>query len=90
MRITFDRTKRDKTLKERGLDFHRCREVFVTPHLTRADDRREYGEPRFITAGWLDDRMVVIVWTPRGLARRVISMRKANEREIKALAPHLA
>ena len=90
MRITFDRTKRDKTLKERGLDFRRAREVFSAIHLTRPDDRREYGEQRFITAGRLDDRMVVIVWTPRGRARRVISMRKANEREIKALAPHLA
>jgi uncharacterized DUF497 family protein len=26
-------------------------------------------------------RMVVMVWTPRGEARRIISMRKANERE---------
>ena len=90
VRITFDRTKRDKTLKERGLDFRLAREVFSTTHLTRADDRREYGEPRFITAGRLGERIVVIVWTPRGRARRVISMRKANEREIKALAPHLA
>ena len=88
--ITFDRTKRDKTLKARGLDFRRAREVFSTLQLTRLDDRREYGEQRFITAGRLDDRMVVIVWTPRGRARRIISMRKANEREIKALAPHLA
>jgi uncharacterized DUF497 family protein len=88
--ITFNRAKRDKTLKERGLDFRRAREVFAAPHMTRADDRREYGEQRFITAGRLDERIVVIVWTPRGNARRVISMRKANEREIKALAPHLA
>jgi len=88
--ITFDRAKRDKTLKERGLDFRRSREVFATTHLTRPDDRHEYGEQRFITAGRLDDRIVVIVRTPRGRARRVISMRKANEREIKALAPHLA
>jgi uncharacterized DUF497 family protein len=90
VRITFDRAKRDKTQKERGLDFRRSREVFGTAHLTRADDRHEYGGPRFITADRLDDRMVIIVWTPRGRARRVISMRKANEREIKALAPHLA
>lgn len=90
MWITFNRAKRAKTLKERGLDFQRSREVFATMHLTRPDNRREYGEQRFITAGRLDDRIVVIVWTPRGRARRVISMRKANEREIKALAPHLA
>jgi uncharacterized protein len=54
------------------------------------DDRREYGEPRFITAGMLDDRIVIIAWTPRGVARRIISMRRANGREIKRLAADLA
>jgi uncharacterized DUF497 family protein len=88
--ITFDHAKRDKTLAKRGLDFQRADEAFAGIHLTRADDRRDYGEPRFVTAGWLDQRIVVIVWTPRGAARRIISMRKANEREVKTLSPHLA
>jgi uncharacterized DUF497 family protein len=88
--ITFDRAKRAKTLAERGLDFQRAKVVFEGIHLTRVDDRRDYGEQRFITAGWLDERIVVIVWTPRARARRIISMRKANEREIKTLSPHLA
>lgn len=90
MRITFDRAKRDRTLKERGLDFRRAKEVFDGPHLTRPDERKDYGESRFISAGTLSGRIVIIVWTPRGKARRIISMRKANEREIKRLAPHLA
>ena len=34
-----------------------------------------------VTVGHLEGRMVVVVWTPRGRARRVISMRKANDRE---------
>ena len=34
-----------------------------------------------ITVGVLDQRLVVLVWTLRGEARRIISMRKANERE---------
>ena len=82
MRITFDAAKREKTLRERGLDFVRAREVFDGLTITLPDQRQDYGEPRFITAGWLDERLVVLVWTPRGLARRIISMRKANEREI--------
>ncbi|MGB6450313.1 MAG: BrnT family toxin [Steroidobacteraceae bacterium] len=90
MRITFDRVKRERTLRERGLDFQQAKEVFEGLHFTRIDDRRDYGEPRFISAGQLARRIVVIVWTPRGRARRVISMRKANEREIKGLAPYLA
>lgn len=90
MRITFDPAKRAKTLQERGLDFKRAREVFDGAHLTRPDNRKDYGEPRYITAGFLEGRLVVLVWTPRGRARRVISMRKANERETKKLTPHLA
>ena len=82
MRITFDAVKREKTLRERGLDFARARVVFDGLTITLPDQRQDYGEPRFITAGWLDERLLVLVWTPRGLARRIISMRKANEREI--------
>ena len=48
---------------------------------TLADERRDYKEPRFITVGKLNGRMVVVVWTPRGNSRRIISMRKCNERE---------
>jgi uncharacterized protein len=88
--ITFDRTKREKTLTERGLDFRRAKEVFQGVHLTRPDDRRDYSEQRFVSAGRLEERIVVIVWTPRGRARRIISMRKANKREIKKLSPQLA
>ncbi|MBF3384733.1 BrnT family toxin, partial [Burkholderia pseudomallei] len=40
-----------------------------------------YVESRYITVGTLDGRMIVMVWTPRGEARRIISMRKANDRE---------
>ncbi len=81
MPITFDIAKRDKTLAERGIDFMDAALVFEGRHFTLADDRREYGEARFITVGLLHERMVVMVWTPRGEARRIISMRKANERE---------
>jgi len=55
--------------------------VFAGRHLTAEDAREDYGEPRFITVGRLAGRLVVLVWTPRGAARRIISMRKANERE---------
>ena len=82
MWITFDSAKRAKTLLERGLDFARAREVFEGVTVTNDDNRLDYGEERRVTMGYLDGRVVVVVWTPRGRARRVISMRKANEREI--------
>ena len=89
MRITCDPAKRLQTLQERGLDMRRAGEVFAGLHLTRVDDRFDYGEARYVTAGWLDSRLVVLVWTPRGSARRVISMRHCHEREAKRLRPHL-
>ena len=89
MRITFDPVKRDKTLVERGLDFARAGEVFEGVTVTNSDKRSDYGEPRYATVGRLDERVVVVVWTPRGRARRIISMRKANEREIAKFAQDL-
>ena len=89
MRITCDPAKRLQTLQERGLDMRRAGEVFAGLHLTRVDDRFDYGESSYVTAGWLDSRLVVFVWTPRGSARRIISMRHCHEREAKRLRPHL-
>jgi uncharacterized DUF497 family protein len=81
LQIEFDSTKRLKTLIERDLHFARAGEVFAGLHLTSQDTRQGYAEDRFISVGLLDARLVVIVWTPRGEVRRIISMRKANERE---------
>jgi len=81
MAITYDPVKRDWTLRERGLDFEDADRVFAGPTFDQEDDRRDYGEVRIITIGFLRGRMVVVVWTPRGSDRHVISMRKANERE---------
>ena len=87
MLIEFDPAKRTDTLQSRGLDMARAGEVFAGATLTVEDDRRDYGEDRFITIGFLDGAMVVLVWTPRGGAHRVISMRKANERERALYGP---
>lgn len=81
MKITFDPMKREKTLHERGIDFADAVEVFEGPTLEREDDRKDYGETRRVSVGFLRGRMMIVVWTPRGDARHVISMRKANERE---------
>ena len=83
MKITYDPAKRAKTLAERGLDFEDAPKVFAGKHFTRRDMRRDYGEIRYFTVGKLNRRKVVLVWTPRGEARHVISMRDAHEKERK-------
>ena len=87
MPVEFDEAKRQATLEDRGLDMARSDEVFAGATLTVEDDRRTYGEDRFITIGFLDGAMVVVVWTPRGGTHRIISMRKANERERRLYSP---
>lgn len=89
MRIEFDSDKRDATLEARGLDMADAARIFDGPHLTFPDDRFDYGEDRFVTIGLLNGRMVMIAWTPRGDATRIISMRKANAREEKKYRPRL-
>jgi uncharacterized protein len=83
MRIEFDPAKRELVLGRRGLDFADAAAVFAGRHATARDSRRDYGEPRFISVGGLAGRAVVIVRTPRGDARRVISMRYAHAREAR-------
>ena len=82
MDIEYDPAKRDKTWLERGLDFAQAGQVFEGRYLITQGLRMPYSEPRFITVGVMGGRMVVLVWTQRGNARRIISMRKANDREI--------
>jgi len=79
--ITWDETKRQATLAQRGIDFADADKVFVGVTATLPDDRLDYGEPRFITGGWLDDRFVVVVWTPRNEGKRIISMRYGHADE---------
>jgi uncharacterized DUF497 family protein len=81
MAVTYDPTKREWTLRERGLDFESAAEVFAGLTIDIPDLRRDYGEPRINSVGHLHGRMVFVCWTPRGNNRHVISMRKANERE---------
>jgi uncharacterized DUF497 family protein len=89
MRITFDPAKRTKTLADRGLDFSDAAKIFSGVTLEFEDTRKDYGETRVICYGYLDGRMIVVGYTPRGASRHIFSMRKANEREQNRIAPLL-
>lgn len=89
MRITYHEGKRALTLAERGLDFADAPKVFETVEYTMSDERRDYGEARYQTVGYLGETMIMVVWTPRGEDRHVISMRKCNEREREKFRVHL-
>lgn len=68
MRLTFDPAKRAKMLLERGLDFARAGEVFEGVTVTMDDNRLDYGEPRYVTVGYLDGAS--LSWCGRRVAGR--------------------
>jgi len=89
MDVEFDPAKRKAVLDAGKLDMADAGKIFDGPTLTVQDDRKDYGEFRYITIGRLKSRTVVLVWTPRGEVRRIISLRKANGKEQKAYGPRL-
>jgi len=89
LRYSWDEVKRRVVLARRGLDFADAAQVFAGWHFRRLDNRRGYGELRYITAGHLDGRFVVVAWTPRDGGRRIISLRYGHEREEARYRQHL-
>lgn len=66
------------------MDFADVEHLEWTLALTREDSRNNYGERRFVTLGPIQGRLCVLVWCERNGAMRIISLRKANQRERRA------
>lgn len=83
MEIVYDPEKNEKNIKERNLSFERAAEFDFSSALFWTDDRRDYGETRLIGLGYLESRLHVLVFTETENGIRVISLRRANKREVK-------
>ena len=88
MKITWDQNKSDECLKQRGFGFNFAGVAFQDPYrIVMSDDRKEYGEKRYILYGHIADRLYVVVYTMRGPdIIRIISAHKANKREVAKYA----
>ncbi|MCU0753806.1 MAG: BrnT family toxin [Xanthomonadales bacterium] len=62
---TFDDTKRAQNLAKHGIDLADCGSVFDAPMVTIEDVREAYGELRLRSLGWMQGRVVVLIWTDR-------------------------
>ena len=76
----WDEDKREYTLTIRGVDFVIVEQADWTAAIHRRSDRG--GEFRYSSYVPIGDRLYNMVWTPRGSHTRIISLRKANGREI--------
>jgi uncharacterized DUF497 family protein len=79
----WDPNKAATNLKKHGIDFADAVSVFNDNHAITIDDP-DFDEERFITIG-MDTyaRIIVVVYTYRGNAIRLISARKAEKQERK-------
>lgn len=83
MKIEFDAAKSERNAKERSLPFGRVEELDWDGAVFAEDTRKPYPERRFVALGMIADRLHVVCFTLVAGGIRVISFRKANDREVK-------
>lgn len=81
--ISFDPVKSDKNEAERGLPFWLVDSLDWGSALLTMDTRKNYGESRYLVLGMIHGRLHAMVFTPRADRVHVISLRKANSREVQ-------
>lgn len=86
MDIAFDTNKDAANLEKHGVSLAAAAMIEWDDALTWADDRHSYGEARMCAIAYIGDRLHYVVYVDRAEARRIISLRKANLREVKRYA----
>lgn len=82
MEFEWDAVKAAQNFAKHGVLFVYAVELFLDPkRIEQEDTRRDYSEERHISLGMIEGRLFAVVYTRRGNAVRVISARKANDRE---------
>lgn len=84
MRFEWDPAKNATNILKHGIDFADVVRMFDGPVLQREDDRRDYGENRYIAYGAVEQHEIVVVYTLRRGVRGIISARRAHRNERKA------
>jgi len=78
-----DSRKEIRNISERNLSLDLAEQLDWATALIWEDKRKDYGERRYCVLGFIEDRLYSVVFTPRDGKPRVISLRKANKREVK-------
>lgn len=82
MKLSFDPAKNRRNVELRGIAFELAVDFEWSSAVVAEDSRRDYGERRFSALGFIESRLHVLVFTPRAGNVHVISLRKANAREV--------
>lgn len=83
MEITFDQDKDEINQAKHGVSLALAADLEWESAMTWIDERWDYGEARMVGLALAGVRLYCVVFTYRGNDRRIISLRKANEREVR-------
>jgi uncharacterized protein len=83
MQITFDEAKDALNKSKHGVSLSEAEKLEWDDALIWQDTRRDYGEVRMIALGAIGERLFCVVYVDRKEALRIISLRKANNKEKK-------
>ena len=86
MQITYDPTKDATNVAKHGVSLALAIELEWESAVVWPDVRREYGETRMAAIGYIGLRLYYVAFVDRADGRRIISLRKANQREVKRYA----
>jgi uncharacterized protein len=86
MKYDHDPEKLAKNVRKHGVWFEQAEWFEWETALVGVDDRNQYVETRFEAIGYIEDRLHVMVFCLRETVIRIISLRKANRREVKRYA----
>ena len=81
MEFAWDPAKSAATERGRGIGFDRAAEIFFGRTVEWPDDREDYGESRIRAVGESTGELLHVVYTRRGDTVRIISARRANQKE---------
>jgi uncharacterized DUF497 family protein len=82
MAITFDPAKDAANIAKHGVSLSLTGEMELSAAVIVIDDRKAYGEARYLAFGLIAGRAHCLVFTVRGVDVRVISLRRANRKEV--------
>ena len=83
MRIEFDLQKDEVNIDKHGVSLALATEFDWEDSLVWIDERREYGEIRMIALVPSTSTLYYVAFVDRDDIRRIISLRRANRREVK-------
>ena len=90
MNVTFDQAKDAANLAKHGVSLTEAAGFEWDSAVVWPDTRRDYGEARMVALGYIGLRIMALVFVDRPpeqpTERRIISLRKANSREVKRYA----